>query len=599
MTTRLGATVAHGSTRFVVWAPHATAVTLVLSASNRSLPASTQTEPGYWGVGVDGVGHGERYAWSIDNSDPLPDPASGWQPDGVHAASAVVDPARFSWTDDAWRGRPLDDTVIYELHVGTFTPDGTLDAAVGQLTRLAALGVTTIELMPVNAFAGDRNWGYDGVLPYAVHAAYGGPEALARFVDAAHGLGLAVILDVVYNHLGPEGNYLPRFGPYLTDEYRTPWGPAMNVAGPGSDHVRRYFSENAARWIRDFHVDGFRFDAVHAIVDPTANQFWAEICAASRAAAQSARRQIVLIAESSDNDPRQLHGVEHDGIGFDAVWCDDVHHSLRVAMTRDRRSYYADYEGTPDELADTITHRWRFRGQYSIARGRRHGRPIDDVAPNRFVACTQNHDQVGNRPAGDRPDHHITADQRRLGPAAVLLSPYTPLLFQGEEYGESAPFPFFVDHTDPDVLRATNEGRRAEFSGADWTVEVPEPGARSTFESAILDPSVVDRDRRSAGLLAMYTELVRVRGEHPAITSRRATQRVERVGDAVVVRRALGGSTTALAINASDDATDLSADGHLVFASDAVEWGGDGVTSLDGGRLAVAPWTVALVTTHG
>ena len=536
------------------------------------------------------MGHGERYWWSIDDGAPRPDPASGWQPDGVHAASAVVDSGRFDWTDHGWRGIGLDDTVLYELHVGTFTPGGTLDSAIAELPRLAAVGITTVELMPVNEFAGERNWGYDGVLPFAVHHTYGGPEALARFVDAAHGLGLAVILDVVYNHLGPEGNYLPEFGPYFTDDYRTPWGPAINVAGAHSDGVRRFFVENVERWIRDFHVDGFRFDAVHAIVDPTANPFWAEICSAARAAARPAGRRIVLIAESSDNDPRQLHPTERDGIGFDAVWCDDIHHTLRVAMTGDHRSYYADYEGTPGELADTVTHRWKFRGQYSVARGRRHGRPVDDVAPNRFVVCSQNHDQVGNRPAGDRPDHHITPAQRRFAPAAVLLSPSTPMLFQGEEYGELRPFPFFVDHTDPDVLEATNQGRRAEFAGADWSVEVPEPGARSTFESAVLDPSAGD-----PRLVAMYTELVRLRREVAAISSPRASQRVEQVGGIVVIRRRLDGVATTVAINESDDPADLATDGTIEFASDAEIWGGDGATTFEIGRIRVAPWTVALI----
>jgi maltooligosyltrehalose trehalohydrolase len=304
----------------------------------------------------------------------------------------------------------------------------------------------------------------------------------------------------------------------------------------------------------------------------------------------------VLIGESSDNDPRQLHAIEHDGIAFDAVWCDDVHHTLRVAMTGDRRTYYADYDGTPTELADTVTHRWKFRGQYSIARGRRHGRPVDDVAAHRFVACSQNHDQVGNRPAGDRPDHHISAAQRRFAPAAVLLSPYTPLLFMGEEYGELAPFPFFVDHTDPAVLQATNDGRRAEFEGADWTVEVPEPGARATFESAILDPSVVARDDRAAQLSAMYTELLLLRRDVAALASPRATQQVELIEGSVVITRSLDGLVSRVVINESETTTELPLAGVLEFASDAAQWGGDGETAILPDRLTVAPWTVALVT---
>lgn len=593
MTESPGAHVSAAGTTFVLWAPLAADVAVVIGDRRRALEP---LDDGYWRAFVDGSGDGDTYRYSIDGGDLLPDPASAHQPDGVHGASAIVDPQQFEWSDDEWRGRPLAGTIVYELHVGTFTPTGTLDAAILELPRLCALGVTTVELMPVNAFPGRRNWGYDGVFAYAVQDNYGGPAALARFVDAAHANGVAVILDVVYNHLGPEGNYLSRFGPYFTDEFQTPWGPAINVSGRGSDGVRRYFIENAVRWVRDFHVDGFRFDAVHAIVDPTANQFWAEVCAAARVAAASWRRSVVLIGESSDNDPRQLHDREHGGMAFDAVWCDDVHHNLRVAMTGDRRTYYADYDGTPTELADTVTHRWKFRGQYSIARGRRHGRPVDDVAAHRFVACSQNHDQVGNRPAGDRPDRHISPAQRRFAPATVLLSPYTPMLFMGEEYGELAPFPFFVDHTDPAVLRATNDGRRAEFEGADWTVEVPEPGARATFESAILDPSVVARDHRAAQLLAMYTELLRLRRDVAALASPAATQQVELIEGSVVITRSLDGPVSRVVINESDAAVELPLAGALSFASDAARWGGDGETVMIGNRLSVAPWTVALVT---
>jgi maltooligosyltrehalose trehalohydrolase len=590
---RLGATVADGHTRFVVWAPAATAVTLDFSGARPDVDLRP-TELGCWAVDVGGIGHGDRYRYSIDGGEPLPDPASGWQPDGVHGPSAVVDPSRFEWSDADWRGRSLHGTIVYELHIGTFTPGGTLDDAIGQLPRLVALGITTIELMPVNAFPGERNWGYDGVLPFAVQHSYGGPEALARFVDAAHGHGIAVILDVVDNHLGPEGNRLAEFGPYFTTDLRTPWGPALNVAGPGSDGVRRFFCEHAERWIVDFHLDGFRFDAVHAVIDPTANNFWEEICRTARAAARRARREIVLIAESSDNDPRHVRPAERDGIGFDAVWCDDVHHNLRVALTADRRGYYVDYDGTPAELADTIAHRWKFRGQYSAARGRRHGRPVDDVRPDRFVVCSQNHDQVGNRPAGERPDRHITAAQRRFLPAAVILSPATPMLFMGEEYGERAPFPFFVDHTDPDVLLATNEGRRAEFAGADWSVDVPVPGARTTFESAVLDPSIVTRDDHHARLLAMYTELIRVRREISAVGAPEAVQHVALVDDAIVIRRTLAGATTTVVVNESANACQLAVEGVLTFGSDDDRWGGDAETRVGDGLATVAPWTVAL-----
>ncbi len=583
---RLGAHVLADGVETVVWAPDA--VTVDVELADRREPLACN-DHGYWSARVAGIGHGDRYAFSLDGGPARPDPASGWQPDGVHGPSAVVDPSRFAWTDDEWTGRGLVGAVVYELHVGTFTPAGTLDAAIAELPRLAAVGVTTIELMPVNEFAGGRNWGYDGVLPYSVHHAYGGPEALARFVDAAHGHGLAVILDVVFNHFGPEGAYVPAYGPYLSHAYRTPWGPAINVAGPGSDGVRRFFAEAVARWVRDFHVDGFRFDAVHAIVDGTANPFWAEVCDAARRAA--GRRSIALVAESSDNDPRQLAPVEQHGLGFDAVWCDDVHHNLRVATTGDRSGYYADYDGTPAELADTLAHRWKFRGQYSVARGRRHGRPVDHVAPHRFVVCSQNHDQVGNRPAGERPDHHVTAAQRRFLAAAVLLSPATPMLFQGEEYGERRPFPFFVDHTDPEILRATETGRRAEFASADWSGEVPAPGAATTFESAQLDPAAGDER-----LLDMYTELLRLRRERAPIASPHATQRVRLDGPAVLVERSLGDATTVVVLNESDEPVTLAIDGEIAFRSDDAHWASDAPVAADpADAIAIPAWTVMLL----
>jgi maltooligosyltrehalose trehalohydrolase len=594
----LGAHVVDGATRFVVWAPYAErSVEVVLGGRRIALARSTSVagDPpdGTWSATVDGVGHGDRYAYSLDGGDPLPDPASAWQPDGVHAASAVVDPARFVWTDDGWRGRELARTVLYELHVGAFTSDGTFDAAVHQLPRLSELGVTTVELMPVNAFPGERNWGYDGVFPFAVQHAYGGPEGLARFVDAAHALGIAVILDVVYNHLGPEGNYLGHYGPYFTDEYRTPWGDALNVAGPGSDGVRRFCRENAERWIRDFHLDGFRFDAVHAIVDPTANPFWAEICAAARAA--GGRRELVLVAETADNDPRHLEPPERNGFGFDAVWCDDVHHSLRVAATGERTGYYADYDGSARELADTIAHRWKFRGGYSVARGRRHGRPVDHLAPHRFVVCSQNHDQVGNRPGGERLDHHVDDERRRALAATILLLPATPMLFMGEEYGELRTFPFFVDHTDPALLRATREGRRQEFAAADWSGDVPDPGAVETFRAATLDPGVVDRDERSSRLLAMYTELLRLRRDEAAVADPTATQRVELIDGTVRIERRLGESCSVVAIRLDERPGTVPAEGRLAFASDAAVWGGAGATELAAGELTVAGWAAALV----
>lgn len=574
----------HDVTTFTVWAPAATTVHVTdltppghrtesqradsHRAESQQAGSVAPTGPiemrpvagGYWVAEVAGVGHGWRYRYSIDGGASLPDPASGWQPDGVHGASAVVDTARFGgtfeWTDHGWRGIDLADTVLYEMHVGTFTPAGTFDAAVEQLPRLAALGITTIEVMPVNAVPGERNWGYDGVFAYAVQHAYGGPEAFARFVDAAHARGLAVVLDVVYNHLGPEGNVLWQFGPYFTDSYVTPWGPAVNVAGHDSDAVRQYIVGNVRRWVRHFHLDGFRLDAVHAVVDPTANPLWEQVASAAHDEGRAARRTVVVVAESSDNDARYVRSTDRGGYGLDGVWNDDVHHAIRVAVTGERRGWYADYDGTAEELADTVEHRWKFRGRHSTYRRRRHGRPVDDVAPHRFVSYWLNHDQIGNRPAGDRP--LLDAVSRRMAPAVVILLPSTPMLFMGEEYGDPAPFPFFVDHGDPDILDATRRGRRAEFADADWGVEVPDPGDPATMAAAVVDPTMAEREPHRS-LLAMYTELLRLRRDVPPVASPAARQRVARHETVVEVTRQLpansdGPMVSSLLINLGDAA---------------------------------------------
>jgi maltooligosyltrehalose trehalohydrolase len=625
---RHGAHVVHDgsvSTTFVLWAPAATTVHLQLSApigpdgpigadsSQRTLELSPPAGvPGWWWVTVPGVGHAWRYRYSLDHGAWLPDPASGWQPDGVHGASAVVDPAGFgsghTWTDHDWRGVRLADTVLYELHVGTFTPAGTFDAAINELGRLRDLGITTIEVMPVNAFPGERNWGYDGVFPYAVQQSYGGPDAFARFVDAAHAHGLAVVLDVVYNHLGPEGNVLGRFAPYFDDSYDTPWGPAVNMSGPGSDGVRRYVLENVRRWVRDFHLDGFRLDAVHAVVDPTANSIWEQVADVAHQEGAAARRTVTVIAETSDNDPRYVRGADRGGYGLDAQWNDDVHHTLRVALTGDRSSYYADYTGTAAELADTLRHRWHFRGQYSTFRDRHHGRPVDDVAPHRFVTYWIDHDQIGNRPAGDRPD--IDPAMRRLAPSTILLLPSTPMLFMGEEYDDPAPFPFFVDHQDPGILEATRTGRRQEFAGADWSVEVPDPGDPATMRAAVLDPSLAETGSGRA-LLGMYTELLRIRRDLDVVRSTTARQRVDLHDTVVGVHRSLVGrdgvsvtSASSLLVNLGDTPATLAvASEHadrtpeVAFDSSDQRWDGPGggAELTPDGDVTVAGWTVALL----
>jgi maltooligosyltrehalose trehalohydrolase len=589
---RLGTTPVAAGTRFEVWAPAASSVDVVLDDDAVSL--APDAEAGTWVGTAHGVGHGDRYRIRLDGGELLADPASGWQPDGVLGPSAVVDASRFAWTDTGWTGVALVDTVLYELHVGTFTPAGTLDAAIAELPRLVALGITTIELMPLNEFPGARNWGYDGVFWSAVQHTYGGPEALARFVDAAHAAGLAVVVDVVYNHVGPLGSVHRRLGPYFDDTVATPWGDAINVAEAGSDVVRRTIIESACRWVEDFHVDGLRVDAVHAIHDPTARPFLAELTSAVHAAGAAAGRTVLLIAESSANDPRLVRADDVGGLGFDAVWDDDLHHAVRVALTGDRRGYYCDYTGAAD-VATVLAERWLFAGRYSSWRGRTHGRSAGDIPFERFVAFTSNHDHVGNTPAGARPPYD--EPQRLLAAAAVLLSPSTPLLFMGEEYAEPAPFPFFVDHGDEGLLTATREGRRREFRD-EWTEDVADPGDPATFAGAVLDPALATTEPHRT-VLAAYTEMLALR-RRVAVLRGDAEHVVTRHGDTVVVDRRRGGERSLLVLAFGAAPTTLRVDVAgltIVFDSDAPEWGGTGTTSVgDDGSLAVAGVTAVLLT---
>jgi maltooligosyltrehalose trehalohydrolase len=411
---------------------------------------------------VQGVKPGTRYFYRLDGNTERPDPASKFQPEGVHGPSQVIDP-HFVWEELHWSGIPFSHYVLYELHVGTFTAQGTFDAIVPHLDELKDLGITSIEIMPVAQFPGDRNWGYDGVYPGAVQNSYGGPEGLKRLIDACHQRGLAVTLDVVYNHLGPEGNYLCDFGPYFTDRYHTPWGAAINFDGPDSDAVRRFFIENALSWVTEFRLDALRLDAVHGIFDFSALHFLQELAAAVHEQAERLNRRIYVIAESDLNDVRLVSSPELGGYGLDAQWNDDFHHALHTLLTGERTGYYEDF-GRIQDLAKAFAEGFVYSGAYSPARRRRHGNTSKDLAADRFVVCAQNHDQVGNRLKGDRLSALVSFEGLKLAAAVVLLSPFIPLLFMGEEYGETAPFPYFVSHSDPDLIEVVRRGRRAEFA---------------------------------------------------------------------------------------------------------------------------------------
>ena len=516
---RPGAHEQDGRTAFSVWAPLAQSVELELDG------ARTPLEPfddGWYGA-VHEAGPGARYGFALDAGDLLPDPASGWQPDGVHGLSAVA-PERHRWSDGAWRGMPLDQLVFYELHVGTFTEEGTFDAVIPRLPELGALGVTVVELMPVAEFPGGRNWGYDGVFPYAAQSTYGGPEGLMRLVDAAHAAGIAVCLDVVYNHLGPEGNVLGRFGPYFTDRYRTPWGQAVNVDGPDSDAVRGYLVGNALRWFETFHIDALRLDAVHAIADQSAVPFLAELADATAELEEQLGRPLHLIAESDLNDPRMITPRAAGGLGMDAQWSDDFHHALHRLLTGEQRGYYADF-GDPGALAKALRDGFVIDGERSGYRRRRHGASARGLPGKRFVVYSQNHDQVGNRMAGDRLIETAGEDAARVAAVAVLTSPFVPLLFMGEEHAERRPFPYFVSHTDPALVEAVRTGRAEEFSGFDWGGEPPDPQDEQTFESARLDWGSRDRPE-GAAMLGLYRTLLCLRRTRPAL-GELAAERVE------------------------------------------------------------------------
>ena len=497
-----------------LWAPQAEQVELVLGVdgATRVPMAPSGAGDGWWSATADVAAHGGRYAVSVDGGDPVPDPRSRHQPDGVHAASALVDTDAFSWTDRGWGGVPLERAAVYELHVGTFTEAGTFDAAVERLGHLVELGVTVVELMPVAAFPGRHGWGYDGVSLYAVHDAYGGPQGLARFVDAAHAAGLAVWLDVVYNHLGPSGNYLRQTGPYFTDRHHTPWGEAVNLDGPGSDEVRAYLLDNARMWLEDYHLDGLRLDAVHALHDERAVHLLEELAELADDITGRTGVPRTLVAESDRNDPATVSRRGPGGaggLGLHGQWADDVHHALHVLLSGESQGYYGDF-ADPGAVPKVLGRTPFFHdGTPSTFRGRVHGRPVDleVTEPWRFVASLQTHDQVGNRAVGDRLHHGIPAGRHAVGAALLLTAPWTPMLFMGEEWGASTPWQYFTDHEEEWLAESIREGRQAEFAEHGWAGEVPDPQDAGTVEASTLRWSEVG-DGGHAQMLAFYRALL-------------------------------------------------------------------------------------------
>ncbi len=502
---------------FEVWAPIARTVDVLIDDARHPLRSS---DGGWWKAEVDHAGPGSRYWYEIDGGDPVPDPRSPYQPDGIHGPSCVVDHSAFVWSDEAWQPKPLSSAVIYELHIGTFTPAGTFRSTIDRLDYLVNLGITHIEVMPVNEFSGAWGWGYDGVDLYAPHHAYGSPDDLKALVDASHAKGLAVLLDVVYNHFGPVGNYLGQFGPYLTDAYCTPWGPAVNLDHKGSREVRRFFSENALMWLKDYHFDGLRLDAVHAFFDDSAIHFLEYLAVEVEALAAQVGRTLVLIPESDLNDPRLVTSREAGGYGLDAQWSDDFHHALHSVLACECNGYYEDF-GSLKQLAKALQRAFVYDGIYSSHRDRVHGRPVMGLSAHRFVGFAQNHDQVGNRAQGERLSQLVSVGKQKIAAALVLTSPFVPMLFQGEEFGASTPFQYFCQHEDPDIAKKVSCGRRAEFAAFGWEPEqIPDPQDPRTFQRSKLKWQEI-REEPHADLLEWYKQLIALRRSYGALSDGR------------------------------------------------------------------------------
>ncbi|MFE1960854.1 malto-oligosyltrehalose trehalohydrolase [Streptomyces sp. NPDC059479] len=505
--------------QFEVWAPLAKE-RVALRLADTELPMARDPERDGWWTAEAPAADGARYGFALDGGPVLPDPRSRRQPDGPDGTSAVVDQAAYEWRT-SWQGRELPGAVLYELHIGTFTREGTFDAAADQLAPLAELGITHVELMPVCPFPGTHGWGYEGVSLWAVHEPYGGPEALKRFVDTAHGLGLGVVLDVVHNHLGPSGNHLPRFGPYFTDTHHTPWGAAVNLDAPGSDEVRAYLLGSALAWLRDFRLDGLRLDAVHALADHRALTFLEELSTAVDALSADLGRPLFLIAESDLGDPRTTTPRAEGGLGVHAQWNDDFHHALHTALTGESQGYYADFAREPlAALAKTLSRVFFHDGTYSSFRGRTHGRPVDRTRTpaHRFLGYAQTHDQIGNRALGDRLSATLPPGLLACAALIVLTAPSTPMLFMGEEWGASTPWQFFTDHPDPVLAEAVRTGRRREFASHGWAAEeIPDPQDPATRERSCLDRSETGKEPH-ARLLAWYRELIALRHGQPDLS---------------------------------------------------------------------------------
>ncbi len=586
---------------FTVWAPLKKNVQLLLGEENPKVISMDRDDFGYWQASHIQTAPGTFYRYRLDGSSDFPDPASRFQPQGVHGPSCVVDHGAFNWNDSTWKGMALQDMVIYELHTGTFTPSGTFEGCAERLDYLRNLGVTAIEIMPVAQFPGSRNWGYDGAYPFAVQNSYGGPEGLKRLVDQCHAKGMAVVLDVVYNHLGPEGAYLQEYGPYFTDEYGTPWGAAVNYDESYSYGVRNYFVQNALSWFADYHIDALRLDAIHGIYDFGALHILREISDAVKELSAKEGREMILIAESDLNDTRVISPVEKNGYGIDAQWSDDFHHSVHSLLTGENRSYYGDF-GKMGDLCKALNEGFVYSWNYSPNRKRYHGSSSKDIQPEKLVICTQNHDQIGNRMLGERLSQLVSFDGLKLAAASMILSPYTPMLFMGEEFAASTPFLYFISHLDENLVQLVREGRAREFAEFRWEGTPPDPQDPATFNNCKLDWDTAFEGKHGQ-MMAFYRELLRLRSTVPSLRSprRKASLLADQNSGVLVLSR---GDSAVVLLNFSDEDVAFSAQeaqiagGRKLLDSQDERWGGQNVKMPDRveaqSQCVLAPLSVAI-----
>lgn len=586
-TLELGANVSKAGVHFRIWAPKASSISLRIIGEPKDIFMDPEKD-GYFATHVKGLRGGTRYFYLLNGDQPRPDPVSRYQPEGVHGPSEVIDPSKFKWEDQDWNGIPLEEMIIYEIHTGTFTQEGTFEAIIPFLDYLKnELGGTTIELMPVAQFPGERNWGYDGTYLYAPQNSYGGPEGLKRLTNECHRKGLAVILDVVYNHLGPEGNYLGDFGLYFTDRYKTPWGPAINFDGQESDEVRKFLIDNALYWITEYHIDGLRIDAIHGIFDFSAQHILLDIREAVHRQAKKLGRHILVIAESDLNDVRVIDPPERGGYGLDAQWNDDFHHCLHTLLTGEQSGYYQDF-GDLIQLVKALREGFVYSGQYSSYRRRRHGNSSKHLPLTKFVVFSQNHDQVGNRMKGDRLSTLVPFEALKLAGGMVLLSPNIPLLFMGEEYGEETPFQYFVSHSDPELIEAVRKGRREEFAAFQWDGEIPDPQDEATFLCSKVHLDLRHNEKHEI-LFEFYKTLIRLRKEIPSLSvldkngiEIKAFEK-EKV---ILIKRKCEEDRTLCIFNFNDKPIKVETaiekgSWEKVFASASEEWGGMGALVLE------------------